>query len=167
VPELKEGKNTLEFFIPSAVVNIPGLKLLKEVKVVLTVHKNNEKLLLNGTVAFEAEFSCAWCAESFTKSFMEKFGQEYFHGGFKSADQPLELVASELNREFYNGETIDILPLVRDTILLAVPIAPVCRADCKGLCPICGTNLNTNQCSCVGKEPSEWQQSLAKLKERL
>lgn len=40
-----------------------------------------------------------------------------------------------------NGK-IDLAPIVRDEMLLAVPISPLCRPDCKGLCPICGENLN-------------------------
>ena len=37
---------------------------------------------------------------------------------------------------------IDLAPIVRDEMLLAIPISPLCRSDCKGLCPVCGENLN-------------------------
>jgi uncharacterized protein len=43
-------------------------------------------------------------------------------------------------------------PLVREEMLLAIPINPICRADCKGLCPICGGNLNETLCSHEGEE---------------
>jgi uncharacterized protein len=42
---------------------------------------------------------------------------------------------------------IDLAPLVREEMLLAIPISPLCRADCKGLCPICGENLNETTCN--------------------
>lgn len=42
-----------------------------------------------------------------------------------------------------NGK-IDLAPLVREEFSLAIPISPVCRPDCKGLCPVCGENLNQN-----------------------
>ena len=47
-----------------------------------------------------------------------------------------------------SGELLDLRPLVRDAILLALPIAPLCREDCAGLCPTCGANLNDGPCDC-------------------
>jgi uncharacterized protein len=44
-----------------------------------------------------------------------------------------------------NGK-IDLSPVVRDEMLLAIPISPLCRPTCKGLCPICGENLNETTC---------------------
>lgn len=46
------------------------------------------------------------------------------------------------------GEMLDLRPLVRDAILLELPIAPLCRDDCAGLCPQCGADLNEGACSC-------------------
>ena len=45
-------------------------------------------------------------------------------------------------------EEIDLLPAVHEELLLALPTYPVCRSDCLGLCPVCGTNLNENACTC-------------------
>jgi uncharacterized protein len=42
---------------------------------------------------------------------------------------------------------LDLEPLIREEMLLAIPINPICRPDCKGLCPVCGENLNESQCS--------------------
>ena len=46
------------------------------------------------------------------------------------------------------GELLDLQPLVRDAILLEMPIAPLCRDDCQGLCPTCGADLNDGPCDC-------------------
>lgn len=46
------------------------------------------------------------------------------------------------------GELLDLRPLVRDAVLLELPIAPLCREDCAGLCPTCGADLNEGPCSC-------------------
>ena len=48
----------------------------------------------------------------------------------------------------FDGERIDLEPLFREQFVLAVPFAPLCREDCKGLCPQCGTDLNSGTCSC-------------------
>jgi uncharacterized protein len=46
----------------------------------------------------------------------------------------------------YEGEAIDLEPLLRERLILAVPFAPLCKADCKGLCPVCGADLNQADC---------------------
>lgn len=47
-----------------------------------------------------------------------------------------------------SGELLDLRPLVRDAVLLELPIAPLCRPDCRGLCPTCGADLNEGPCAC-------------------
>ena len=46
------------------------------------------------------------------------------------------------------GEQLDLRPLVRDALLLELPIAPLCRDDCRGLCALCGADLNEGPCEC-------------------
>ena len=47
------------------------------------------------------------------------------------------------------GELLDLRPLVRDALLLELPIAPLCRPDCAGLCPTCGADLSEGPCGCL------------------
>lgn len=47
------------------------------------------------------------------------------------------------------GDQIDLVPMVRETVLLELPDAPVCQPDCAGLCPQCGVDLNVVTCECV------------------
>jgi uncharacterized protein len=56
----------------------------------------------------------------------------------------------EAEEEIYpiRGDTIDLLPLARDAVLLNLPQAPLCRPDCAGLCPSCGADLNGAPCDC-------------------
>jgi len=51
------------------------------------------------------------------------------------------------------GDQLDLRQMVRDTLLLAVPDAPLCRPDCRGLCPRCGADLNAGPCGCGTAEP--------------
>jgi uncharacterized protein len=53
------------------------------------------------------------------------------------------------------GNWLDLLPMVRDAIHLAVPIAPRCRPDCRGLCPDCGADLNREPCRCAAEEAAK------------
>lgn len=47
------------------------------------------------------------------------------------------------------GDTVDLVPLARDALLLELPLAPLCREDCKGLCPTCGADRGEQPCACV------------------
>jgi uncharacterized protein len=53
-------------------------------------------------------------------------------------------------------DTIDLGPLVRDAIVLELPMAPLCREDCRGLCPQCGADRNEGDCSCAAPKDPRW-----------
>ena len=63
-------------------------------------------------------------------------------------EEEIELTPEELETGYYRGDFIDLAPLICEQIVLRVPIKVLCSHDCKGLCPRCGTNLNTGSCSC-------------------
>lgn len=65
--------------------------------------------------------------------------------------QPREmrLAVEDLETGSYHGEEIDLSDLVYEQIVLSLPMKPLCREDCKGFCPRCGTNLNVENCGCV------------------
>ena len=54
----------------------------------------------------------------------------------------------DAEEETYTGKVIDLDPIVREQLLLSVPSYPVCGEGCKGLCPVCGANLNDRECGC-------------------
>jgi uncharacterized protein len=53
-------------------------------------------------------------------------------------------------------DTIDLGALVRDAIVLDLPMAPLCREDCRGLCPQCGADRNESECECVAPPDPRW-----------
>ena len=56
--------------------------------------------------------------------------------------------ADDLDLFPYSGEEVDLAPLLREQIILAVPFAPLCSDACRGLCPVCGIDRNTGTCTC-------------------
>ena len=59
----------------------------------------------------------------------------------------------DLETSYYRDEVIDLDELMREQFYLALPMKPLCREDCRGLCPQCGVNLNSGTCDCV----AEWK----------
>jgi len=54
----------------------------------------------------------------------------------------------DAEEETYSGKVIDLDPILREQLVLALPGYPVCTESCKGLCPVCGANLNDRECGC-------------------
>lgn len=69
----------------------------------------------------------------------------------------------EIDAEPFDGKTIDLDPIVREQVLLALPVTVLCRDDCKGLCSTCGQDLNEKDCG--HSEKKEIDVRLAKLKD--
>jgi uncharacterized protein len=68
--------------------------------------------------------------------------------GSTEGEDGAEVDEGDLDVFPFDGETIDLEPLFREQFVLAVPYAPLCREDCKGLCPQCGIDLNSGTCTC-------------------
>lgn len=69
--------------------------------------------------------------------------------GAADDEDGVELSADELDVFPYDGEIVDLAPLVREQFVLAVPFAPLCKDDCAGLCPQCGVDRNLSTCACT------------------
>ena len=70
--------------------------------------------------------------------------------GATAGGGPAALVDDSDEADTYplTGDTLDLAPMARDALLLELPLAPLCRADCPGLCPTCGTDLTEQSCDC-------------------
>jgi len=73
--------------------------------------------------------------------------------------------AEDVNEDTYSGKVIDLDPVVREQLLLALPSYPVCQEGCKGLCSVCGANLNERDCGCDRHVPDPRWAGLEKLKQ--
>jgi uncharacterized protein len=66
----------------------------------------------------------------------------------EDGEEGAEVDAEDLDVFPFDGEVVDLEPLIREQFVLAIPYAPICAEDCKGLCPQCGINRNTATCTC-------------------
>jgi uncharacterized protein len=65
----------------------------------------------------------------------------------------IELGRDDLEVDFYQGDVLDVAGLLRSETDLALPMKPLCRPDCRGLCPVCGGNRNVTECRCDPRGP--------------
>lgn len=113
----------------------------------LRVHKDRDRFRLVGTVSTELELTCSRCIEVFQLPIEANFDVRYLPQSENSGDER-EAEEDDLSDAFYRDEVIDLGQLIDEQFYLALPMKPLCREDCKGLCARCGTNLNVATCDC-------------------
>jgi uncharacterized protein len=108
---------------------------------------------VNGELAATFQMACARCLEPVSQKLTHKFDLLYRPLGTDAGREELSVTAAEAEISYYEGDSLILEDILREQVLLAVPLKAICREDCKGLCPHCGRNLNLTQCSCA--EPVE------------
>ena len=107
----------------------------------LRLHRAADEVFVNGKVETTAIAACARCLEEFELRLGREFSRVLLPAGESDEDEDVDL-------GYYRDDEIDVSDIVRETILLNLPTRPLCRQDCRGLCPKCGANLNEGSCSC-------------------
>jgi len=120
-------------------------------------HKIIQDIRIQGQLATRLELSCARCLEPVMQDVKREFDLLYRPQGADAGRDEMSVTDAEAEISYYEGEGILLDDVVREQVLLAAPLKVTCREDCKGLCPLCGTNLNQEQCSCaVAQEEPRW-----------
>jgi len=108
-----------------------------------------QDIRLNGELATRLELLCARCLEPVVQDVTRKFDLLYRPLGTDAGNEELSVTVAEAEVGYYQGDGLLLEDAIREQVLLAVPLKVVCREDCKGLCPTCGKNRNTEPCSCA------------------
>jgi uncharacterized protein len=108
-----------------------------------------EGVLVSGQLHTEVELTCSRCLESFSTAVDFTLEEEFhptidIHTGAKLPSEDGEDEATLIDDQ----HIIDLLEVMRQDILLALPSRPLCKPDCAGLCSQCGRNLNEGPCTC-------------------
>lgn len=118
-----------------------------------------EGILVTGRAATMAAMECARCLAPLTASLNVELCELYV---LDPADTEDDAYAIE-----GRPPEIDLEPMLRDSVTLALPLNPLCREDCKGLCARCGRDLNTGDCDCTEDEMDPRWAELSALREKL
>jgi uncharacterized protein len=107
-----------------------------------------QDIRVSGKLRTRLELPCARCLEPVNYDVNREFDLLYRPQGSDVGREELSVTAAEAEVSYYQGDGLLLDDVIREQVLLAVPLKVVCREDCKGLCPHCGKNLNAEQCSC-------------------
>ena len=117
----------------------------RAVEATLLLESVVEGILVSGSVRGAMVLSCARCLRPVESAFSLEV-QELFVAGATPRDDQYPLGEGD----------VDLEPMIRDAVVLAMPFAPLCRPDCLGLCPRCGEDRNVGACACPPPEDPRW-----------
>lgn len=104
-------------------------KFIGEIEIFGETVNENENVVIRGEIKCCKEFNCDRCLTLSTEKQIHKFEEE--------------IDSAEIVEDLF-----DIEELVRDNLIASQSLKNLCKADCKGLCPVCGQNLNDGECNC-------------------
>jgi uncharacterized protein len=133
---------------PDAFKGDQEYRILEPVSLAFDIFKDKETFRLVGDVKTELELPCSRCLEPFRWPIDSHFDLRYQPHSHNTGDEEREIEEDDLTTAFYDNEEIDLGQLMSEQFYLSLPMKPLCNDDCKGLCPICGTNLNRGACVC-------------------
>ena len=116
------------------------------------VNQAGHEVFVSGHVETRAQLECDRCLQLVELPVSADFALEYITGSDYESSSAAVLSEEELAVSVFDGESIDVDEIVKEQILLAVPARTLCREECKGICPECGTDLNARQCNCADEE---------------
>jgi uncharacterized protein len=123
------------------VLKVPPDFELSEFSGLVRISRTPQGLLFQGEFAGRTPLQCVRCLADFVQPLTAGFNELYAFDERSVSDSGLILP---------EDGNVDLDELVREYMLLEIPINPLCRADCKGLCPECGADLNLETCEHVG-----------------
>jgi uncharacterized metal-binding protein YceD (DUF177 family) len=130
---LKQGEQKLCVELVGADLDIAKLNFIGPINLEVNLLKNGDTVVVSGVVKYKLKLTCVNCLENFERDFSEKIYQEYIKSNTAKSAIHSHLEEVDFVREFYTSDFFDLTQLVRDTILLSVPIAFWCQPDCPGV----------------------------------
>src|SRR5262245_8505497 len=140
-------------YAPEQLESTEDFRVVTPVSLAFDIHKDNQQFRLIGSVATTLEMPCSRCLEPFRMPVDQTFDLRYQPHARNVGEGEREIEEDDLTTAFYENDEIDLGQLMREQFYLALPMKPLCREDCQGLCPVCGTNLNRGTCNCK----REWE----------
>lgn len=126
---------------------------------------DGDEVLVSGQIGATVPLTCSRCLEPFV--YGVRVDVDLRCAPRRARAQGAELASGELDVAFYDNDQLDVSALIDAETTLAVPMKPLCRPDCRGLCPSCGINRNLSGCACRERPPDPRLAVLKDLADRL
>ena len=125
-----------------------GFRVLSPIVFVADIRKDSQKVRLVGSLKTMVECDCSRCLDPFPVPVDVSFDLVFLPVSDNAGHDESEVADDDLGVSFYKESVIDLGEVIREQLYLALPMKPLCREDCRGLCPVCGINRNRDTCTC-------------------
>ena len=138
-----------EFDLPFSVASLDRepLVAISPVRLGGRISRIEGGFALDGEVAFTARLECSRCLADYPFEFDEPFSL-LLYPRKETGVEEREIERRELDVSYYDSEVLSLHPVAEERIQLALPMKPLCREECAGLCPTCGQDRNARPCDC-------------------
>lgn len=149
-PKLLMFEEKVEVFPTLQVLSDSGeCEFLEPIAVELSVWREYDHIRVRGSVATAVRVNCSRCLTPFENRIRSAFTMIYMKRKQELLDEDeVELGEEDLVSVAYDGDEIDFAPEVAEQVVMELPLKPLCRVDCLGLCTTCGADLNAGECGC-------------------
>lgn len=163
---LKDSKTSFDFTLKPDEIDLQSepATLKNEVKTQINLKKGIAQTDVEGEIVANVEIDCCRCLQKTENSLEISFLAVFVTPENYTEEKESELNDGDLEVSLFDGSKIDLTELVREQILLNLPIQVFCQEDCQGLCPKCGANQNLIDCKCKEIEIDPRWASLKNLK---
>ena len=117
----------------------------------IKIYPAGKKIVVEGFLSTRLLLRCDRCLEPYSWDLSTDFRIYLSMSPFKG-ELEVELSKDDLDIDFIDGNFLDPDQIIKEQIILNVPMKTLCTTECKGLCPICGCNLNMKRCSCSSRD---------------
>lgn len=132
----------------------------------LDIQRQGDIVLVRGRLAARIPQICGRCVEGFEVSVAPEVDARFVPSPAGPGEER-ELGADDLETDVYAHDVVDLASLIETETTLRLPMKPLCREDCRGLCPQCGSNRNVAPCGCQDRAPDPRWAALKGLADRL
>jgi uncharacterized protein len=148
--KIQSPRERLDYTWPASALDTADdeFDVVEPIRLQFEVQKTGESFRLVGRAITSLELTCSRCVEPHRVPVDASFDSMYLPLAENAGEGEREIGQRDLDTSFYRDDTIDLGELLREQFYLALPMKPLCRDDCRGLCPQCGTNLNRGTCEC-------------------
>lgn len=133
-----------------------GLDAVQPVAGAVRLLRTDAGVFVKGSVQAQVVVECCRCLTPFMLSLEAVVEEEFRAGGPFATDKRESEETEDPALLISDQHELDLLEVVRQQLLLALPMHPVCRPECAGLCPHCGQDLNDGPCECTEEPDPRW-----------
>ena len=131
------------------------------------IQRLDSGFLLRADLAYDQTLACQRCLGSVTEPVEEEIELLLVRHEPGAEEEERELEEEDLGIMVVDGDEVDLRPVLLEQMQLNVPMRPLCREECAGLCPTCGANRNEGDCGCETETTDPRWAGLADLRDRL